>query len=79
MSAWYVLMLKVILEDDIAIKLRGKTLLESMLGVSEERTWHLELEKISPDVHLHWLNTQGVNEKDALRIRNLSRNIHGHD
>ncbi|MEG2828541.1 MAG: MerR family transcriptional regulator, partial [Edwardsiella sp. (in: enterobacteria)] len=43
------------LEDDIAIKLRAKMLLESMLGVSEERTWHLELEKISPDVHLRWL------------------------
>lgn len=67
------------LEEDIALKLRAKTLLESMLGVSEERTWHLELEKISPDVHLHWLNTQGINEKEALRIRNLSRNIHGHD
>ncbi|HGH3372215.1 TPA: MerR family transcriptional regulator [Kluyvera cryocrescens] len=67
------------LEDDIALKLRAKTLLESMLGVSEERTWHQELEKISPDVHLQWLNTQGINEKEALRIRNLSRNIHGHD
>lgn len=33
------------LEDDIAIKLRAKMLLESMLGVSEEQTWHLELEK----------------------------------
>lgn len=67
------------LEDDIALKLRAKTLLESMLGVSEERTWHQELEKISPDAHLQWLNTQGINEKEALRIRNLSRNIHGHD
>lgn len=67
------------LDDDIALKLRAKTLLESMLGISEERTWHLELEKTSPEVHLHWLNTQGISEKEALRIRNLSRSIHGHD
>ncbi|OON40250.1 methyltransferase [Izhakiella australiensis] len=67
------------LEKEIAIKLQAKKLLEAMLGVSESRTWHHSLEKASPDAHLHWIKTQGFNEKEAQRVRLLSKNMYEHD
>lgn len=61
------------LEEEIARKFQAKTLLESLLGISDESAWHQGLAATSADIHLAWLQRQGMSDKEALRSHSLSK------
>ncbi|MCF2859994.1 MerR family transcriptional regulator [Pseudoalteromonas sp. SMS1] len=67
------------LDDEIKIKQQSRNLLSAMLGEGELKTWHEQLNKVAPDAHLDWLIKQGFEEKEALRLRWLSKDMHEHD
>ena len=67
------------LQDEIEQKQRSLTLLEGLLGKSTSKPWHETLSDIAPDAHLDWLKTQGYDEKQALRIKWLSKDMNEHD
>jgi len=67
------------LELEIREKQKSKELLGAMLGIGDTESWHQEANKLAPDVHLEWLIKQGFNEKEALRLKWLSRNMTEHE
>ncbi|KZN54415.1 hypothetical protein N474_01490 [Pseudoalteromonas luteoviolacea CPMOR-2] len=67
------------LDTEIKIKQQSRNLLSAMLGEGELKTWHEELNKIAPDAHLDWLIKQGFDEKEALKLKWLSKDINAHD
>ncbi|KZN38099.1 MerR family transcriptional regulator [Pseudoalteromonas luteoviolacea] len=67
------------LDTEIKIKQQSRNLLSAMLGEGELKTWHEELNKIAPDAHLDWLIKQGFDEKEALKLKWLSKDINVHD
>ncbi|GLP97937.1 MerR family transcriptional regulator [Paraferrimonas sedimenticola] len=67
------------LEREIAQKLDSKLLLEGLLGGVAQKDWHLHLQSAAPDVHLDWLRKQGFDEKQALRLKWLSKDMNEHD
>ena len=50
-----------------------------MLRESDLRSWHKDLIKLAPDAHLDWLIKQGFSEKEALRLKWLSKDMNEHD
>ena len=68
------------LDDEIEQKQTARTLLESLLGENALglREFHHQLEMRAPEAHHQWLQSHGFNEKDALRLRWLSRDLHRH-
>ncbi|WP_347907209.1 MerR family transcriptional regulator [Pseudomonas grandcourensis] len=67
------------LEQEIAEKQQSRDLLAAMLGKASMRGWHQALESQAPGAHLAWLLKQGFNEKQALRLKWLSRDMNEHD
>lgn len=67
------------LEHEIAQKQQSRDLLAAMLGKASMRGWHQALESQAPGAHLAWLLKQGFNEKQALRLKWLSKDMNEHD
>ncbi len=67
------------LEAEIAEKQQSRELLLAMLGKGDERTWHANMDKVAPDAHLEFLMKQGFTEKEALRLKWLSKDMTEHD
>ncbi len=67
------------LDEEIEQKQQSRHLLAAMLGEGDLQAWHQELDQLAPDAHLDWLMKQGFSEKEALRLRWLSKNMNEHD
>ncbi|VWC57318.1 MerR family transcriptional regulator [Burkholderia lata] len=67
------------LEQEIAEKQQSRDLLAAMLGMGSMRGWHEALERHAPGAHLAWLLKQGFNEKQALRLKWLSKDMNSHE
>lgn len=67
------------LEHEIEQKQRSRELLAAMLGEGDLKAWHEGLDKLAPDAHLEWLIKQGFDEKEALRLKWLSRDMNEHE
>ncbi|MBN3816568.1 MerR family transcriptional regulator [Paraburkholderia sp. Se-20369] len=67
------------LEQEIAEKQQSRNLLASMLGMGSLRGWHEALERQAPGAHLAWLLKQGFSEKQALRLKWLSKDMNEHE
>ncbi|GIU22384.1 MerR family transcriptional regulator [Shewanella schlegeliana] len=68
-----------VLDDEIAQKQQARELLSAMLGMSSMREWHQTTEKQAPHAHLDWLMKQGFDEKQALRLKWLSKDMNEHE
>lgn len=67
------------LDDEIEKKVRARELLLALLGERPQRELHHSLSKHAPNAYLSWLNTQGYSEKEALRLKWLSKDMNEHD
>ncbi|WP_194791919.1 MerR family transcriptional regulator [Pseudomonas sp. UFMG81] len=67
------------LDEQIAAKQQSRALLAALLGQASMRPWHQALERQAPGAHLAWLRTQGFDEKQALRLKWLSRDMNEHE
>ncbi|MBC7005431.1 MerR family transcriptional regulator [Photobacterium sp. BZF1] len=67
------------LDQEIAHKQQSRDLLAAMLGESDMTAWHQSLEQTAPDAHLDWLMKQGFDEKQALRLKWLSKDMNTHE
>jgi len=68
-----------ILDEEIIQKQNSRKLLASMLGLAPMKEWHQEMEKQAPQAHFTWLKKQGFSEKQALRLKWLSKDMNEHD
>lgn len=68
-----------ILDSEIAAKQQSRALLAALLGETSMQDWHQTLEQQAPGAHLDWLIKQGFSEKQALRLRWLSRDMNTHE
>lgn len=67
------------LDLEIAKKQESRQLLSALLGEGKLKEWHEYIDKVAPDAHLEWLIKQGFNEKEALRLKWLSKDMNEHD
>ncbi|WP_064608273.1 MerR family transcriptional regulator [Photobacterium sp. J15] len=67
------------LDEEIVQKQKSRQLLGALLGESRLTEWHESLDKVAPEAHLAWLISQGFSEKEALRLRWLSKDMNKHD
>ncbi|MBQ4810138.1 MerR family transcriptional regulator [Pseudoalteromonas luteoviolacea] len=67
------------LDIEIEQKQKSRNLLAALLGEGELKTWHEKLNKVAPDIHTDWLIRQGFEEKEALRLKWLSKDMNEHD
>lgn len=67
------------LEKEVEQKEKSLALLSSLLGNKTSKPWHETLSEIAPDAHIDWLKVQGFDEKQALRIKWLSKDMNEHD
>lgn len=67
------------LDKEIADKQQSRQLLSAMLGGSGLKEWHETLDRLAPDAHLEWLIKQGFTEKEALRLKWLSKDMNEHE
>lgn len=67
------------LDDEIAQKQHSRRLLSALLGEEGHKEWHENINKVAPDAHLDWLIKQGFNEKEALRLKWLSKDMNEHE
>jgi DNA-binding transcriptional MerR regulator len=67
------------LENEIKQKEKSLALLSSILGNRSSKPWHETLSEIAPDAHIDWLKIQGFDEKQALRLKWLSKDMNEHD
>ncbi|MGF1689326.1 MerR family transcriptional regulator [Photobacterium japonica] len=68
-----------LLDEEIAHKQQARQLLAAMLGESSLTDWHQTLEQQAPDAHLAWLIKQGFDEKQAMRLKWLSKDMNTHE
>ncbi len=68
-----------VLDEEIAQKQKARELLSSMLGMNSMKGWHQSMEKEAPSAHLEWLMKQGFSEKQALRLKWLSKDMNVHE
>ena len=68
-----------VLDQEIIQKQQARELLAALLGEGDMKAWHTSLDEDAPDAHLHWLQTQGFNEKEALRLKWLSKDMNEHE
>lgn len=68
-----------VLDEEISQKQKARELLSSMLGMNSMKEWHQSMEKEAPAVHLEWLIKQGFSEKQALRLKWLSKDMNEHE
>jgi cyclopropane fatty-acyl-phospholipid synthase-like methyltransferase len=67
------------LDAEIRLKRRSRSLLAALLGQASLKSWHEELERVAPDLHLDWLVKQGFSRSDASRLKWLSKDMNDHD
>jgi len=67
------------LDIEIEQKQHSRDLLASLLGMGDEKAWHEALIINAPDAHLDWIKQQGFNEREALRLKWLSKNMTQHE
>lgn len=67
------------LDKEIAQKQQSRKLLAALLGEGDLKTWHEHTDKVAPDAHLGWLIKQGFDEKNALRLKWLSKDMNSHE
>lgn len=67
------------LDVEIEQKQQSRNLLASMLGIGDEKAWHETLINNAPDAYLAWIKQQGFNEREALRLKWLSKNMTQHE
>lgn len=67
------------LDQEIEHKQQSRRLLAAMLGQGDSKAWHSGLDRLAPDAHLDWLIQQGFSEKEALRLKWLSKDMNEHD
>ncbi|GAA4898325.1 methyltransferase domain-containing protein [Ferrimonas pelagia] len=67
------------LDDEIAQKQRSRQLLAALLGEGDLKAWHQSVDEVAPDAHLQWLIAQGFTEKEALRVKWLSKDMNEHE
>ncbi|WP_375748855.1 MerR family transcriptional regulator [Vibrio sp. HN007] len=67
------------LDTEIEKKKKSRALLAALLGESSLTEWHESLEQAAPDAHLDWLIKQGFDEKQAMRLKWLSKDINDHE
>ncbi|UPR59102.1 MerR family transcriptional regulator [Vibrio sp. ED004] len=67
------------LDEELLQKQQSRDLLAAMLGESGLEEWHESMDKLAPDAHLDWLIKQGFDEKQALRLKWLSKDMNEHD
>ena len=68
-----------LLDEEIVRKQKARKLLSGLLGESSNRDFHAQLNKLAPQAHYKWLLQQGFTEKEAQRIRWLSKDMNTHD
>lgn len=68
-----------LLDAEIVQKQKSRQLLAAMSGESGLKEWHESIDKIAPDAHLDWLIKQGFSEKQALRLKWLSKDMNEHE
>ncbi|WP_087026333.1 MerR family transcriptional regulator [Thaumasiovibrio subtropicus] len=68
-----------LLDEEIAQKQQSRQFLAGLLGEHDLKAWHTETDKLAPQAHLEWLKHQGFNEKEALRLKWLSKDMNEHD
>ncbi|MFV0421692.1 MerR family transcriptional regulator [Oleidesulfovibrio sp.] len=67
------------LDAEIVQKQQARQLLTALAGKGDLRYWHESLNRLAPDAHLDWLITQGFDEKEAIRLKWLSKNMNEHE
>ncbi len=67
------------LDDEIVQKQRARQLLSGLLGQADLRDWHQMIENKAPEAHFEWLLKQGFTEKEALRLKWLSKDMNKHE
>ena len=67
------------LDIEITEKQNSRRLLAALLGEAGQREWHETIDSVAPDAHLDWLIKQGFSEKEALRLKWLSKDMNEHD
>jgi DNA-binding transcriptional MerR regulator len=67
------------LQNEIEQKQDALNLLAALLGKTTSKTWHETLSGIAPEAYLDWLKIQGYDEKQALRIKWLSKDMNEHE
>lgn len=67
------------LNVEIAQKQQARSFLQALVGEGELKPWHEKLNAVAPEAHIDWLKTQGFDEKEALRLKWLSKNMNEHD
>jgi DNA-binding transcriptional MerR regulator/SAM-dependent methyltransferase len=66
------------LDREILGKQKSRDLLARLLGERPLTDWHASLDALAPQAHLRWLLAQGFSEKDALRLKWLSKDMNEH-
>lgn len=69
----------VLLNEDIEQKIQARELLLCLLGERSQKEMHNSMSNQAPEEYLNWLSQQGFDEKEALRIKWLSRDMNEHD
>jgi len=67
------------LDKEIAQKQKSRLLLSALLGEGRLKGWHESIDEVAPNAHFDWLIKQGFNEKEALRLKWLSKDMNEHD
>ncbi|CAM3826147.1 MerR family transcriptional regulator [Vibrio aquimaris] len=67
------------LNEEIEKKQHARELLMALLGKGSQRELHQSLGKNAPNAYLNWLHVQGYSEKEALRLKWLSKDMNQHD
>ena len=67
------------LDEEIAHKQASRQLLAALLGEGDLSKWHASIEAVAPDAHREWLIKQGFTEKEALRLKWLSKDMNEHE
>lgn len=67
------------LEKEIEDKVKARELLLGLIGEKSQRQLHISLNQNAPNEYANWLHSQGFEEKDALRIKWLSKDMNEHE
>lgn len=67
------------LDREIEEKRKARDVLAALLGEGDLSEWQRSLDRLAPKAHLEWLLKQGFDEKNAYRLRWLTKNMNEHD
>ncbi|WP_199611497.1 MerR family transcriptional regulator [Flocculibacter collagenilyticus] len=68
-----------VLDQEIAQKQKARELLSSMLGMNSMKEWHQSMENEAPLAHHDFLLKQGFSDKQAQRLKWLSKDMNEHE